>query len=82
MKTSGLPNFRKLYGKLADGLKQGTYTLRVANNYEVESFDGTKTFVLSTTNALGGENQFLAVCYILVGVLCSILSMIFGAVSW
>jgi hypothetical protein len=81
MRTAGLSNFRKLYGKIEDGLKAGAYTLRISNNYEVESFDGSKTFVVSTTNALGGQNQFLGIVYILVGVLCGILSFIFGGVS-
>jgi uncharacterized membrane protein YuzA (DUF378 family) len=33
--------------------------------------------VLSTTNALGGKNYFLAVCYIVVGSLCLIFAIIF-----
>jgi len=33
--------------------------------------------VLSTTNALGGKNYFLAVCYITVGTLCLLFSFVF-----
>jgi hypothetical protein len=43
----------------------------------VNDFDGNKSFVLSTTNALGGKNYFLAVCYIVVGSLCLIFAVIF-----
>ena len=43
----------------------------------MNGFDGDKSFVLSTTNALGGKNYFLAVCYIVVGALCMIFAIIF-----
>ncbi len=78
MRTAGLPNFRKLYGKIEAGLKKGEYSLHIDNNYDVASFDGKKSFVLSTTNALGGKNYFLAICYIVVGSLCIVFSIIFG----
>ena len=29
MRTAGLPNFRKLYGKVTEDLKKGTYELRI-----------------------------------------------------
>ena len=54
MRTAGLPNFRKLYGKIKDPLEQGQYYLEIINNFDVSSFEGSKHFVLSTTNVLGG----------------------------
>ena len=77
MRTAGLPNFRKLYGKLDKDLKAGTYYLHVQNNYDVSSFKGNKSFVMSTTNILGGQNYFLAICYIIVGALCLMFGIIF-----
>ena len=77
MRTAGLPNFRKLYGKIDEDLKKGSYDLNIVNNYNVESFAGSKYFVLSTTNVLGGTNYFLAVCYIIVGALCIMFGIIF-----
>lgn len=78
MRTAGLPQFRKLYGKISDGLAGDTsYFLRIYNNYDVSGFNGSKTFVLSTTNALGGQNYFLAIAYMVVGALCLVLAMIF-----
>jgi hypothetical protein len=77
MRTAGLPNFRKLWGKIDAGLTAGTYQLSISNTYDVQSFEGKKTFVLSTTNALGGKNYFLAICYIVVGALCLIFAIIF-----
>jgi hypothetical protein len=77
MRTAGLPNFRKLYGKITQDIEPGEYQVVIQNNYDVNGFDGNKSFVLSTTNALGGKNYFLAVCYIVVGSLCLIFAMIF-----
>jgi len=61
-------------------LTAGVYTLNIKNNYDVSSFNGSKKFVLSTTNLLGGQNYFLAVAYIVVGSLCLILALIFFGV--
>lgn len=78
MRTAGLPQFRKLYGRIAEGLEADTqYWVRIQNTYDVSGFNGTKTFVLSTTNALGGQNYFLAISYMVVGALCLVLAMIF-----
>jgi len=77
MRTAGLPNFRKLWGRIDAVLQPGSYYLRIMNNYEVAPFQGRKSFVISTTNALGGKNYLFAVCYIVVGVLCSVIALIF-----
>ena len=77
MRTAGLPNFRKLWGRIPNGLEAGTYKLKINNNYQVAPFQGSKSFVISTTNALGGKNYFLAICYITVGVLCMLFSLVF-----
>lgn len=80
MRTAGLPQFRKLYGEIEKGLDKGKYQLNIDNNYPVSAFSGTKTFVLSTTNILGGQNYFLAIAYIVVGCLCLVLALIFFGV--
>jgi LEM3 (ligand-effect modulator 3) family / CDC50 family len=77
MRTAGLPNFRKLWGRIEGDLEAGTYSVAITNKYDVNGFDGNKSFVLSTTNALGGKNYFLAICYIVVGSLCLIFAIIF-----
>lgn len=59
MRTAGMPNFRKLWGKIHAGVPAGTYTLTIKNNYDVSAYDGKKKFILSTTNAFGGKNTFL-----------------------
>ena len=77
MRTAGLPNFRKLWGKIETDLEAAQYKVIIENNYAVDTFQGKKYFVLSTTNALGGKNYFLAVCYIVVGTLCCLFAFIF-----
>ena len=77
MRTAGLPNFRKLWGRIDETLAPGNYTVEIQNKYDVNGFDGNKSFVLSTTNALGGKNYFLAICYLVVGSLCLVFAIIF-----
>jgi hypothetical protein len=77
MRTAGLPNFRKLYGRFEQDLLPGKYEMVIYNVYDVASYEGKKSFVLSTTNALGGKNYFLAICYIVVGALCIVFALIF-----
>ena len=79
MRTSGLPNFRKLYGVINQNLVAGTYQLNINNSYAVTSFGGHKTFVVSTTNALGGKNYFMAICYLVAGSACIIFAIVFFA---
>ena len=77
MRPSGLPNFRKLWGRIHQDLEPGEYTLNINNQFDVASFSGQKHFVLSNVNAFGGKNTFLAVSYIVVGVICIILAIVF-----
>jgi len=38
MRTAGLPNFRKLYGKIVGGVTEGKYIVQIENNYNVKDF--------------------------------------------
>jgi hypothetical protein len=77
MRPAGLPNFRKLWGRIQEDLEPGTYTLKINNNYDVAAFEGEKYFVLSTVNAFGGKNSFLGISYICVGGICLIMALLF-----
>jgi hypothetical protein len=79
MRTASLPTFRKLYGRIKGGLAKGTVlTFTVTANYEVQSFDGKKTLVVSTQGEFGGRNPFLGVAYIVVGSICLFFGALFG----
>lgn len=69
MRVAGMPNFKKPWGIIHQDMPAGNYTVQIANNYDVRSFEGGKKFFMSTTNAYGGKNTFLAVCYLVVGSL-------------
>jgi hypothetical protein len=38
MRTAGLPNFRKLWGRIDETLPKGNYYLKITNSYEVKPF--------------------------------------------
>ena len=78
MRPAGLPDFRKLWGKIEIDLYPGNYTLTINNRYQVSSFHGKKSFVLSTVNGLGGKNSFLGVTYIVVGSLSIVMAVLFA----
>lgn len=77
MKISGLPTFRKLYGRIERGLEKGTYVVKVKGDYEVSNYQGTKSFVISTTNWAGGKNDSLGIGFISVGAVLLVLGLVF-----
>lgn len=80
MRTAGLPNFRKLYGKITHPLKAGTkIEFLVSSNFVVSTFEGHKSLVISTTSWFGGRNSFLGIAYIVVGAICVVLAILFFA---
>jgi len=78
MRTSGLPNFRKLWGRIEQDLQAGeTYYIQIENNYDVSKISGHKSLIFSTTGPLGGKNIFLAIAFIVVGCICLLIAIIF-----
>ena len=78
MRLAGLPNFRKTWGKIENGLIPGEYIMNIDNKYDMSEYKGKKNIVLSTTNYLGGKNYFLAICYLAVGVMCMVFAFAFA----
>ncbi|KAF3844987.1 hypothetical protein F7725_008150 [Dissostichus mawsoni] len=81
MRRAALPDFRKLYrriteGDYAKGLPAGNYSLTIAYNYPVLSFEGTKKVVFSNVSWMGGKNEFLGIAYLVVGSLCVLMSIV------
>ena len=79
MRPAGLPNFRKLWGRITDtDLKAGSQIeVTINNNFDVSSFNGKKYLILSTVNAFGGKNSFLGISYIVLGGISIILAVVF-----
>lgn len=78
MRTSALPSFRKLYGRIEEDLEaDDLVVVHLTNNYNTYSFGGKKKLVLSTTNWLGGKNNFLGMAYIFVGSFSIFISIVF-----
>ena len=79
MRPAGLPNFRKLWGRITDtDLKAGSQIeVKIDNKFDVSSFNGKKYLILSTVNAFGGKNSFLGISYIVLGGISIILAFVF-----
>ncbi|KAM8736263.1 cell cycle control protein 50B [Acanthopagrus schlegelii] len=81
MRRAALPDFRKLYRRITEGdytqgLPAGNYSLEIAYNYPVLSFDGRKKVVLSNVSWMGGKNEFLGIAYLVIGSLCIVMSIV------
>ena len=46
--------------------------------FDVSSFGGSKAIVLSTMSYLGGKHNFMAISYLVVGIVCLLEGIIFG----
>lgn len=79
MKSAALPKFRKLYAKIDhDFKKNDILSIDITANYEVESFSGSKTLILTTLNSFGGKNPYLGIAFIIVGVVTFIFGLLFS----
>ena len=77
MKTSSLPTFRKLYGRVEGDFRAGDrLVFNLTANFEVDSFSATKTLLISNLGAMGGRNTFLGLAFTTIGSIC----MVFGVV--
>lgn len=80
MRPAALPQFRKLYGKIEGDFDEGDYLVfSVVANYEVDSFDASKSIVISTVGEFGGRNPYLGIAYIVVGSLSLLFGLLFMA---
>lgn len=71
MRIATLPTFRKLYGWINQPIAPGQILeFQISNNFEVTSFAGTKSLVLSTNNIFGGTNAWLGPFFYGVGFFC------------
>ncbi|PVV01475.1 hypothetical protein BB560_004105, partial [Smittium megazygosporum] len=81
MRTAPLATFRKLFAiNKKEGLSSGQYQVNITMNYNTLSFAGTKSFVLATTNSIGGKNPVLGIVYMAVGSLFVLLGCVFTVI--
>ncbi|KAI9317952.1 CDC50/LEM3 family [Dichotomocladium elegans] len=81
MRTSWYPTFRKLYSRYDENvsLQPGTYAIQVDLNYDIRTYGGTKSIILSGTSFLGDRNPFMGLAYIVTGCACAFLGLAFLA---
>jgi len=78
MRPAGLPNFRKLWGRIEMDFDENTHVrVKITDRFDVTSFNGEKYLILSTVNAFGGKNSFLGISYIVLGGISIILAVVF-----
>ena len=77
MRTSGLPNFDKLWGVIDENLKPGNYTITVEKNYNSKNWEGRRYFILTNTTIFGGKNISIGVGMLMVGLFCMGASIFF-----
>ena len=72
MRISGLPNFKKLWGRITSNIPAGNYSLQVTNNYNLQEWNGDKYFILSTNSSFGGRNYTLPIFLLISSILSAI----------
>ena len=78
MRPSGLPNPKKLWGRIDQDLESGTQIeVVINNNYNVNFYDGKKKIILSNANKFGGKNKVLGISYIIVGGISLVFAILF-----
>ena len=78
MRPSGLPNPKKLWGRIDQDLESGTQIdVVINNNYNVDFYEGKKKIILSNANKFGGKNKVLGISYIIVGGISFIFAIAF-----
>lgn len=79
MRTAPLPSFRKLYGKISGDFKKGNVLrFNITANYEVDSFDGGKSIIISNLGEFGAKNPNLGIAYIVVGIISLVFALLFA----
>jgi hypothetical protein len=68
MRTSGLPNFEKLWGRIHQDLSPGNYVITINNSFNLTEWSGKKYIILSTDSSAGGKNYLLPIMLLLIGL--------------
>ncbi|KAA6401344.1 MAG: putative cell cycle control protein [Streblomastix strix] len=73
MKPAAFSSFRKPYGILVDGLKEGNHRVVIGNNDKYTL--GPRSFVLAKNAFFGGKNNGIGISYIVVGAVAGICAL-------
>jgi hypothetical protein len=80
MRVATFPTFRKLYGWINQPIAAGTtLQFQIQNNFEVESFKGKKSIIVSTNMIFGGRNIYMGPMFYGVGFFCVGAALFFAA---
>nr|CCD14787.1 unnamed protein product [Trypanosoma congolense IL3000] len=82
MRTSPRPTLRKLYRVIDTTLTKGRYVMIIHDRYNVASFGGEKSFILTSTSFLGGKLTWLSFTYFAVSGLAVLFSILIPLSSW
>ncbi|GMM55968.1 hypothetical protein DAKH74_025840 [Maudiozyma humilis] len=67
MRTAALPTFyKRILQNESASLPRGHYSMTIGLNFPVDSFNGTKTFVLTTNSIMGAKNIWLGIVYLII----------------
>lgn len=68
MRTAGLPQFRKYYGKIDRDFDKGdSLSFELELNYEVRSFGASKSLVVTNLTPIGSKSTSLGIIYLAFG---------------
>jgi len=78
MQIAAFPKFRKLWGIIQGvEINPGTYSVVISNKFDVTSFAGTKSIVISQVSWIGGKNNFFGVFFLVLCGLSAIAAITF-----
>lgn len=78
MRTAALPTFyKRVLQNESATLPRGHYSMTIGMNFPVESFNGTKTFVLTTNSIMGAKNIWLGVVYLIIAAVSIAFAILF-----
>jgi hypothetical protein len=77
MRLALLADFRKLFRVIHQDIVPGTYSFTIFQRFDVRTFGGKKSIILTTNNWLGGQNYWLGGLYLAVGCVCSVVGLAF-----
>jgi hypothetical protein len=78
MRTSGLPNFKKPWGKISTNLVPGNYTITAQNSLNITGWGGKRGVILTTkSSVVGTKNFLLPTSFLIIAVLSCVAAIFF-----